>query len=689
MSDPQEDPEVTQILPYSISVQSGPDTRAQLQGTSLTNGQYVFSANDKLYIKNGDGTVSGVLNLLSGVGTSAATFNGTLSCTGSEPDAETMLHATLVGASQESFLLQNGQPVDTPNYPDNISYSTVQSLVQNYSHFTADFSFATHSITLTQQSVFVDFSYSTLKEYLIGTPSSVQVDIKSSDGNTTIQSISGIPVTGTSAVAKISFTSVFPAGTSLQGAQIWMNNGSGVHCLPDFANDLVLEANKYYRAARYGIDDFTIEAPLGGGGANITFNWPANVQYNIYNGSTWEGWKDIAGSIVLTAGYKVSFRGSNTTYTNSGSKPLFTTDNSVRIYGDIMSLVLDGNGDRKDKVEANAFKQAFFYSTDAQQRKIDIHPDKDLVLSADTLSANCYEGMFKNSKQLTKSPVLPATKSAASCYLSMFEGCTALDTPPSSIPLSTIANAACKKMFSGCTSLVNAPIELSFTTVEESGCAEMFYGCSALVTPPSSLPGETLGLMAYNMMFYNCTALKSIPDFPHDPSKTYSFADATVVDVTGSNTGVCNQMFFNCTSLTSLAGKQLFNSTSQLGKGCFQDMFSTCTKLDTIPNTLLPATKLAESCYRGMFQSTAITNAPDLLAENLKANCYRYMFNKCTKLKYIKCYSGIKGSTTYTQNWLKDSNNQGAVFHHRAGVTWDRNEHGIPNKWTPVADTVQ
>lgn len=676
--------------PFSVSVETEPLTRASFNGSAINSGSYVFADGDKLYVTGGEGNISGVLDITSGVGAGTADFSGELTIgEGYSPGTNTDLTFTLVGSAQsDSFFTITDGKVTGVNYPSNISYdhSSIAELVQNYSYFTTTVKYGVHKFMLNQQTVFLDFRIERLTSDFIGSPSTVQVDIKSADGESTLRSVTGVPLDGSTIVSIMEFTTVFPAGDGLQGAQIIVNNGSGVHCTPDFAADLTLLANNYYSVDRSSIEPFTIEAPIGGGGTEITFKYTP-VQYRKYSGGSWTDWTDYSSKITLTAGDKLSFRGQRTDYNNSGgSNPLFTTTNPVNIYGDIMSLMCDSEWHRKYTVGENAFQQAF------KGRPVNIPADKDLILSAETLGASCYKNMFNGCTQLTKAPVLPATTSSESCYESMFQGCSALVTPPSSIPLSTIAANACKKMFFGCSSLTSAP-ELSFTTVENSGCSEMFSGCSSLVTPPSSLPGVTMGLSAYNKMFYNCTALTSIPNFPSDPSGTYSLADATEVDDAAKDNGVCNQMFYNCTSLTTLEGKQLFNSTSPLGKGCFQDMFSTCSNLVTVPDDFLPATTLAPSCYRGMFQSCAkLTRAPHLLAEELEPNCYRYMFYSCTSLVYIKCYSRTSVSgDAYTRNWLQNAKNSAECkFHYRSGVSWYRNNlHGIPVKWTPIGDEVQ
>ena len=267
-------------------------------------------------------------------------------------------------------------------------------------------------------------------------------------------------------------------------------------------------------------------------------------------------------------------------------------------------------------------------------------------------------------------------------FKQMFYNCARITTAPDISSTAEIQTQGCYEMFKGCTNLKTAP-ELGATTLGTSAYYSMFEGCSSLVTPPSSLPATTLPATVYAKMFSGCSALESIPDFPHNSEVTYVLTNGS------DKSSICYQMFYNCSALTKLDGKQLFNSSTPLAAFCFQDMFANCTRLASVPVNFLPATTLATSCYRGMFQSTAITRAPNLRAETLVTDCYRYMFNNCKSLVYIECYSTSPGSTAYTQNWLQNAKNSSdAEFHYRSGVSWARNEHGIPDQWTPVADTV-
>ena len=681
------DPEVTDVLPFSITVRPEADSRASFDGAAFGSGSYVFAEGDKLYITGGGGNVSGELTLVSGAGTGIATFSGSLSVTGGYlPTAETELNATLVGSQQGSgfFTISDGRIATGPNYPSSIACATLADLVQKYSHFTASFHFGIRQITLTQQTVFLDYFIELYSSALTGSPATVRMDIKSSGGST-LFSVTDVPVGGSATVARMSFIAIFPASADLQGAQTWIDNGSGIHCEPDFANDLALSANKYYNVSRSAIDVFTVEAPSSGTGASVTFNYTP-VQYRRYSDGVWSDWSDYSSPIALSPGEKVSFRGQRTYYTNTGGNtPLISVDNNVYIYGDIMSLICDANWVQQSSVVENAFKQAFKGRTN-----IDIHPDEDLRLSATNLGASCYESMFQGCTSLTKSPVLPATTSAASCYKSMFEGCTSLTTPPSTLPVTTVENSALCRMFYGCTNLLSAPsFSNSLWIVKESGCSEMFSGCANMITPPPSLPADTLGYKAYFKMFYSCSNLKSIPEFPHEPGETYKLAAGTSAE-NGSQDGLCYQMFYHCDSLTTLEGKQLFNSSTQLQLGCFNDMFSTCVNLTTVPSTFLPATTLAPSCYRGMFQQCAkLTRSPDLEADTLASECYRYMFNNCQKLTYIRCLATTNLGNGYTTNWVGNTvpnNNTCTFVKAPTATTWPRNAHGILSNWKVTTD---
>ena len=86
-------------------------------------------------------------------------------------------------------------------------------------------------------------------------------------------------------------------------------------------------------------------------------------------------------------------------------------------------------------------------------------------------------------------------------------------------------------------------------------------------------------------------------------------------------------MFYGCKSLTTTPELP----ATELATYCYNDMFYGCSSLTAAPE--LPATTLAPSCYRGMFsQCSSLTIAPELPSTTLEAFCYQAMFASCTSL---------------------------------------------------------
>ena len=86
-------------------------------------------------------------------------------------------------------------------------------------------------------------------------------------------------------------------------------------------------------------------------------------------------------------------------------------------------------------------------------------------------------------------------------------------------------------------------------------------------------------------------------------------------------------LFCDCTGLTEAPKLP----ATELAEGCYKQMFEGCTNLTDAPE--LPATVLASSCYYGMFQDcTSLTKAPALPATKLASYCYNSMFSGCKSL---------------------------------------------------------
>ena len=68
-----------------------------------------------------------------------------------------------------------------------------------------------------------------------------------------------------------------------------------------------------------------------------------------------------------------------------------------------------------------------------------------------------------------------------------------------------------------------------------------------------------------------------------------------------------------------------------LAEDCYREIFGGCTLITTAPE--LPAIELIDYCYYGMFyKCTSLVNAPELPATSLAYGCYYSMFESCTSL---------------------------------------------------------
>ena len=192
------------------------------------------------------------------------------------------------------------------------------------------------------------------------------------------------------------------------------------------------------------------------------------ISYSINNGE----WTDITSSINgasfdISAGDKVRFKGSNSTYCiKEGWIVYYTTFSdstaSFDIEGNIMSLLY---GD--DFIDKITFEGDYnFLSLFKETNVVNAY---NLILPAITMSYGAYSQMFLACTSLTTAPsILPATtltgyinSSYDGCYANMFQGCTSLTTAPE-LPATTLTKSCYHYMFYGCTNLNY--IKAMFTT---------------------------------------------------------------------------------------------------------------------------------------------------------------------------------------------------------------------------------
>ena len=96
-------------------------------------------------------------------------------------------------------------------------------------------------------------------------------------------------------------------------------------------------------------------------------------------------------------------------------------------------------------------------------------------------------------------------------------------------------------------------------------------------------------------------------------------------------------MFDNCTGLTEAPELP----ATELAGGCYWSMFEGCTGLTKTPE--LPATTLADGCYYDMFRGcSSLKKAPVLPATTLAERCYQGMFERCGELTEVPMLPATK-----------------------------------------------
>ena len=153
----------------------------------------------------------------------------------------------------------------------------------------------------------------------------------------------------------------------------------------------------------------------------------------------------------------------------------------------------------------------------------------------------------------------------------------------------------------------------------------------------------------------------------------------------------CYYGMFSHTALTEAPKLPAENMESS----CYSDMFAGCTSLTKAP--ALRAKKLASRCYNYMFGGcTALTEAPELKAETLADNCYNSMFYGCSKLNKVVCLA-TTNATDALGNWLNGAGTDASVTKRtlvraESNKKWTNNDDwtwGTANWYVPTGWTIE
>ena len=647
---------VVSTIHYRATVEENAPTRASLNAYK----EYVFELGDELYVQHGT-DMYGFLSLVAGEGSTTGTFEGDLMIVNSnyQPKSSDVLTATLVGHDDKLYTRNGNGTLSGPNYSTSLYADSFDNAIRWFSDFQGTGNYGDHAFTLYQNSTFVIFSVSFNEE--LGDVSSLDATFKNNVGGqneATLWSASDVPVHNKQSI----FVTAFAGdGITLNDASITFSKGTYTQTWADISS-ATLAKNKYYTIERSLFDDkfFTIRATEDD--TEIMFNYTdKSLQYQKNGDGNWVN--VTSSTIPLSADDYIEVRGIATSYNNengTANKVLFVSNNLCYIYGDIMSLVRKANYEERTASDFGSSSKNFsglFYNTSTPVNYIDIPSGRPLKLNAPVTKASCFASMFKNCTSLTRPPKFPNVDIAGSACSNMFEGCTSLMAAPN-LPATSVDSKGYKSMFKGCTSLATAPASLAGTSTDEC-CLSMFEGCTALTIAPE-LPATTVGVSGYQSMFKGCTRLIATPALPAGTigaSAYYSTFEGCTSLVTAPSTlgatllanNCYKKMFYGCTALTSVPDLPATNADNP-ADGCYYQMFYNCSHLNMSSATgwTLGLTTIGyQGCKEMFYGCTQLVRAPQLTNVTIVGNegCYQ-MFRGCVNLYYppVELNAGASGN---------------------------------------------
>ena len=303
-------------------------------------------------------------------------------------------------------------------------------------------------------------------------------------------------------------------------------------------------------------------------------------------------------------------------------------------------------------------------------------------------------GLFTESGALTAFPTKASNKNNA---LSMvFQGCSSLKEIPEGLLDGFPMVGGLSATFADCSSLESIPANLFKDFANVTTFSEMFKGCSSLKTLPSGLFNGLKSVTSFAGLFQNCTGIESVPanllaGCPNvtDISKMfYGCTALKTVDANafadGAKVTKVQSLFEDCTALESIPGN-VFNGLEKVttatrifyGSGLktvpsgllkpftvatsFNQVFASCTALETVEDDVFPATAKAATLTNMFFGDTALKNVGLMFGEaNTAANgTIESIFNGCTALETVPAgifdnlKAVVKATTAFQNSGIK------------------------------------
>ena len=339
-------------------------------------------------------------------------------------------------------------------------------------------------------------------------------------------------------------------------------------------------------------------------------------------------------------------------------------------------------------------------------------------LPATTLKESCYYGMFRSCTDLKTAPTLSATTLENACYGTMFKDCSNLETAPA-LPAETLKDNCYSEMFAGCKKLSSVTMSAPSDQITgTSNCCINWLKDAG--TGATSRTLKVTDVDAYNALAKNSAYL---PDnwkkgaagtdvLDGTPYVTFSANAAQTFKLKNENYFPSNIEYSVGTGdwKTLEADKEIpfggdkgnlqlratdnLNGTASGDSNFSQIIFGNNTKVACTGDirTLLDYrdfknVSTSDARFCGLFSGcTVLTSAPDLPATTLAEDCYKNMFTGCTNLTSVTMLApSDQISEGHFADWLEsagiDAASRTLILKDAAAYNALVNKNYLPNNW--------
>ena len=336
-------------------------------------------------------------------------------------------------------------------------------------------------------------------------------------------------------------------------------------------------------------------------------------------------------------------------------------------------------------------------------------------LPATTLKESCYYGMFRSCTDLKTAPTLSATTLENACYGTMFKDCSNLETAPA-LPAETLKDNCYSEMFAGCKKLSSVTMSAPSDQITGTSncCINWLKDAGTGVTSRTLKVTDvdaydalvTKGYLPDNWQKGKCNVLDGTPyvTFSANAAQTFklkkeNYFPSNIEYSVGTGDWKTLEAdkeipFGGDKGNLQLRATDNLNGTASGDSNFSQIIFGNNTKVACTGDirTLLDYrdfknVSTSDARFCGLFSGcTVLTSAPDLPATTLAEDCYKNMFTGCTNLTSVTMLApSDQISEGHFADWLEsagiDAASRTLILKDAAAYNALVNKNYLPNNW--------